>query len=140
MSSQMPGLHLQLQPKLLLHWTLHAREKMRFYRLSEQRVKRIIHSPKRIEEGIAPKTIAMMQPVAVTRVRRSASAGDSAGRQEKWKHELWVMVQDERKRSRGRGEVIRKVISAWRYPGVTKPRSESTLSVLRKEYSEYSMA
>ena len=69
---------------------------MRHYGLSEARVKRIIHTPKRIEEGIAPKTVAMMQ---------------SAGSQ-KNPYELWVMVQDVKDK--------RKVISAWRYPGVTK--------------------
>lgn len=78
-------------------WTAHSRAKMRYYNLSEARVRRIIHSPKRIEEGIAPKTLAMMQ-----------SAGS-----DKHPYELWVMIQDTVSR--------RKVISAWRYPGVTKP-------------------
>jgi predicted metalloenzyme YecM len=61
-----------------LHWTAHARGKMRHYVLSEQRVKRVINSPKRIEEGIAPKTVAMMQ-----------SAGSL-----KHPYEIWVMVQN----------------------------------------------
>ena len=97
------------KPKIL-HWTFHARDKMRFYKLSEARVKRIIHSPKRIEEGIAPKTIAMMQP---------ASGGAT------WKQEIWVMVQEAPTPRRGRGSrsvgKITKIISAWRYPGKTKP-------------------
>lgn len=80
-----------------LFWTAHAKAKMRQYGLSEFRVRRIIHTPKRTEEGIAPKTIAMMQ-----------SAGSK-----KHPYELWVMVQDVKDK--------RKVISAWRYPGVTKP-------------------
>ena len=78
-------------------WTAHSRGKMRYYGLSEARVKRIINLPKRIEEGIAPKTIAMMQ-----------SAGSK-----KHPYELWVMIQDTKSH--------RKIISAWRYPGVTKP-------------------
>lgn len=69
---------------------------MAFYKLSEARVRRIIHSPGRIEEGIAPKTVAMMQ-----------SAGSA-----KHPYELWVMIEEEKRR--------RKVISAWRYPGRTK--------------------
>ena len=36
-----------------LEWTRHSRAKMRFYGLSEQRVKRVLHTPKRIEEGVA---------------------------------------------------------------------------------------
>jgi hypothetical protein len=36
-------------------WTRHAEAKMGFYKLSKQRVLRVIHSPKRIEEGVAPK-------------------------------------------------------------------------------------
>lgn len=93
-------------------WTAHSRAKMRYYGLSESRVKRIIHTPKRIEEGIAPKTVAMMQ-----------SSGSV-----KNPYELWVMIQDIGQK--------RKVISAWRYPGVTKPRSEVTLTLLKSAFSE----
>ena len=86
---------------------------MRFYKLSESRVKRIIHSPKRIEEGIAPKTVAMMQ-----------SAGSV-----KHPYELWVMLQDVTDR--------RKIISAWRYPGITKPRDEITRKFLKTELNQF---
>ncbi len=95
------------------HWTNHARFKLRFYGLSEARVRRIINSPKRKEEGIAPKTVAMMQ-----------TAGSA-----KHPYELWAMVQDSKK--------IRKVISAWRYPGVTKPRSEITRDKIANEYNDF---
>lgn len=88
---------LLLKKPTTFAWTAHSRAKMRYYGLSEARVKRIIHSPKRVEEGIAPKTIAMMQP-----------AGSA-----KHPYELWVMLQDAGQK--------RKVISAWRYPGSTKP-------------------
>jgi hypothetical protein len=81
-----------------LTWTAHSRDKMRQYRLSEGRVRRILHSPHRTEEGIAEGTTAMMQ--------------QSTG---KHPYELWVMVVDTDRE--------RKVISAWRYPGVTKPRA-----------------
>ncbi len=97
------------KPKILA-WTAHSRAKMRYYGLSEARVKRIIHTPKRIEEGIAPKTIALMQ-----------SAGST-----KHPYELWVMIQDLKTK--------RKVISAWRYPGITKlnqPLPEEILSEIR---------
>jgi len=66
--------------------------------LSESRVLRVIHSPHRIEEGVAEKTVAMMQ--------RTGKAPKG--------HEIWTMFQD-------RG-VERRVISAWRYPGVSPKR------------------
>lgn len=82
-----------------LLWTMHSRDKMRQYRLSEGRVRRILNAPHRTEEGIAEGTIAMMQ----------RSTGKSP-------YELWVMVVE--------APAGRKVISAWRYPGVTEPRKE----------------
>lgn len=90
-------------------WTAHARAKMQFYKLSPARVRRILHSPKRIEEGVAPKTVAMMQQAQ--------------------SHELWVMFQDSPRE--------RKIISAWRYPGVTKSRSPILRNMARQEFDEY---
>lgn len=99
-----------------LHWTSHARAKMEYYRLSPARVRRVLHAPKRVEEGIAPNTVAMMQPASMKTAKN-------------WTQEIWVMFQDSPKQ--------RTVISAWRYPGVTKPRSELTASFLKKEYKEF---
>ncbi|HUC31261.1 MAG TPA: hypothetical protein VMR99_01060 [Candidatus Paceibacterota bacterium] len=99
-----------------LQWTLHARAKMNHYRLTPSRVRHVLHSPKRTEEGVAPKTVAMMQPVSMKLI----------GRKESWTQEIWVMIQD--------AADGRKVISAWRYPGVTKPRDAA---FLKKEYGEF---
>ena len=104
---------LTVRSQKSLHWTAHSRAKMRYYKLSEARAKRVIHTPKRIEEGIAPNTIAMMQ-----------SAGS-----EKHPYEIWVMIQDIK--------AGRKVISVWRYPGITKPRDEITKKFLKQEYSNF---
>lgn len=79
-----------------LYWTLHAKEKMRQYHLSEQRVKRVLKHPERIEEGVAPKTIALMQSYSTR----------------KHPKEIWVMYQ-----VRGKNKRKIKIISAWRYPG-----------------------
>ena len=98
-------------------------------------MKRVIGFPKRIEEGIAPDTVAMMQ-----------SAGT-----EKHPYEIWVMIQETQtntdspsqilfqnlggqaqtnaeKRISQRKSVLSprksafiEVISVWRYPGKTKP-------------------
>lgn len=104
---------------------------MRFYRLSEQRVKSVLNSPKRTEEGVAPKTVAMMQPTSVKRImdHGAGSMGRTTRNQETWNQEIWVMIQD-------RGGK-RKIISAWRYPGRTKPRSEITQKLMKQAYNEY---
>ncbi len=126
-----------------ISWTHHAQAKMAFYRLSEQRIMRVIHSPKRIEEGVAPKTVAMMQPTAVRSAvpseisrydakssRGTSSSFASGGKpKEVWSQEIWVMVQDLGKQ--------RKIISAWRYPGMTRPRSEAAVDAMRREYTEF---
>lgn len=89
-------------------WTHHAKSKMRFYGLSESRIRRVLNSPKRIEEGIAENTIAMMQ-----------LAGSK-----KHPYEVWVMLQDEKDK--------RRIISAWRYPGITKPGDPLPAEIVRE--------
>jgi len=90
-------------------WTSHARYKMNHYRLSESRVKRVISSPLRREVGIADGTVAMMQKAGT----------------EKHPYEIWVMINKSKVKGqmshayRQAGKV--KIISAWRYPGITKP-------------------
>ena len=91
-----------------LSFTHHARAKMRFYGFSEQRVKRVLHAPARIEEGIAPETIAMMQVVGTS----------------KHPYEVWVMISEK--------EGKRNVVSAWRYPGRTKPGEPLPAAVVRE--------
>jgi hypothetical protein len=126
---------LKKAPKLL--WTHHAREKMAYYRLSEQRVRRVLNAPKRIEEGVAPKTVAAMAPVSThgtsTNINRNplfrrSSLSRKSGADEKWSQEIWVMVQDV--------PTGRKIISAWRYPGVSKVRGEIS-SIMENEYKSY---
>jgi hypothetical protein len=114
-----------------ISWTHHAESKMAFYGLSKQRVLRVMHTPKRIEEGIAPKTVAMMQPTSVkTTVGRPVSIKmDTTQKKEIWSQEIWVMFQETPQE--------RRIISAWRYPGMTKPRSELALAAMRKEYEEF---
>ena len=80
-----------------IHWTRHSKFKLREHSLSETRVRRVINSPDRVERGIANGTIAMM--------RREKAI--------KREFEIWVMLAD-------RGNV-RHIVSAWRYPGVTRP-------------------
>jgi len=76
-----------------IHWTQHVKSKMRQYHLSKSRILRVIYYPSRTEKGIAPETTAVMQPVS----KRKETG------------EIWSMYQDSNK--------MRKIITAWRYPG-----------------------
>ncbi len=87
-----------------IYWTWHAKEKMRYYRLSEKRLKRILKEPDRKEIGIAPRTVAVMQ--------------NSGTR--KHPTEIWLMYQKSKPHSKKK---IIKIISAWRYPGQS-PRGQ----------------
>ena len=91
---------LYVQPKKeKIYWTKHAKGKMRYYRLSEKRLKRVLKSPDRKELGIAPRTIAIMQ--------RSGT--------KKRPTEIWMMYQKVHTLKRK----LIKIISAWRYPGIS---------------------
>ncbi len=112
----------KLQPKGGIEFTAHARYKMSQYGLSEQKVRGIIHRPKRTEVGVMPQAVAMMQPV-------SSKIIDG---KETWKQEIWVMylLKGKGKKSKGKSEARislfppqLRIISAWRYPGVSPKRS-----------------
>lgn len=99
---------LSLPQKEKIVWTNHVKEKMKYYRFSESRVLNIVRKPKRREEGIAEGTIAAMQPSGT----------------KKNPTEVWAMYQIVNSRlSPGSGEQAKfkktKIISAWRYPGIT---------------------
>lgn len=84
-------------------WTRLAQEKMRFYRLSESRIKKVLRRPERQEFGVAPATVALMQ--------RTGSS--------KHPTEIWLMYQavKEKEKKDKIGGLKIKIISAWRYPG-----------------------
>ena len=119
---------MEIKARKQIVWTRHARAKMAFYGLSRQRVLRVLHTPRRIEDGVAPKTVAMMQPTSVKTTAGKPGVGDGP-RREVWSQEIWVMIQD-----LGRD---RKIVSAWRYPGMTKPRSREAQVAMRQEYHEF---
>lgn len=98
-------------------WTNHVGRKMMFYGLSVDRIKRVIRSPKRSEKGVAPDTIAVMQPAGT--IKRPS--------------EIWVMyaVAKPRVKSSSSSKVHKVpesgkkiIITAWRYPGVSPIRDE----------------
>lgn len=84
-------------------WTSHALNKMQYYGLTAQRVLRVINRPARVEEGVAENTTAVMQPSSVNNKKKT------------WSSEIWAMYQNIKGRY--------KIISAWRYPGVSPKRN-----------------
>ena len=106
-------------------WTKHSQAKMAYYRISTSRVRRIIKSPLRIEEGIAPNTVAFMQPVSY-KTRNGVKS---------WNNEYWVMVVTKNPKSKLKDKGSVKIISAWRYPGMTKPGASLPKEIL-SEVSE----
>ena len=77
------------------YWTKHSLSKMQFYNLSESKIKSVLSRPDRTEDGIALKTMAVMQKT----------------KSSKRPSEIWVMYQ--------KIKLQIKVISAWRYPGIS---------------------
>lgn len=90
-----------------LHWTEHAKLKMRQYRLSKQKLMQLLYRPERREQGIALGTTAVMRSNKGYQKPTMAKAG---------RGEIWLMYKD--------AQGMRKIISAWRYPGVSKPGGE----------------
>ncbi len=88
-----------------LYWTQHSLQKLRQYRLSLSRIKRVLRHPKRKEVGVAPDTVAAMQPAGSKRRP----------------YEIWVMFQNQFKVQSAKLKVKDKIkiISVWKYPGVS---------------------
>ena len=96
-------------------WTEHAKFKMRFYGLSPQKVLGIISKPKRKEIGVVENTIAVMQPISPKIINNKIV----------WKQEVWCMFQEMRltnKLTKLKANKL-KIISAWRYPGVSPKKN-----------------
>ncbi|MDP3710687.1 MAG: hypothetical protein Q8R29_03115 [bacterium] len=88
-------------------WTHHAREKMRHYRLTDARIKRIIRHPTRIEEGVLENAVACMQPA-----------------EGKKYSEIWTMYLVSKPSIR--------IITAWRYPGKSPERVPVPANILKE--------
>lgn len=126
-------------------WTQHAEWKMKYYGLSKQKVSGIIRRPDRVEKGIAGNgTVAVMQAVSPKIIDGKKV----------WKQEIWTMYQKKRARKNANiltsdeesarseqvarlqkmlnkgGEV--KIISAWRYPGVSPKNNPIPDDILRE--------
>jgi hypothetical protein len=122
-------------------FTLHSEYKMREYHLSRQRVIRVIRSPRRTETGIVENTVAVMQPASTKRVGGKPARPGDPGRsgRETWSQEIWVMykLSGKGKSQNGKLESLLsqpelKIISAWRYPGVSPERDPIPSDILRE--------
>lgn len=86
-----------------LYWTEHVKIKMRQYGLSKTKLINLIHKPERKEQGVAPGTTAVMKSNKIySKIPTKRAPG-----------EVWLMYKDAKE--------LRKIISAWRYPGISKP-------------------
>jgi hypothetical protein len=124
-------------------WTQHADFKMRYYRLSKQKVLGVVRRPERVQKGVAADTIAVMQPVSPKTVDGKKV----------WKQEIWVMYQVKGKKEiskwkmRNANEKLSalknilgqerqfRIISAWRYPGVS-PKDQPLPEEIMREIEE----
>lgn len=104
-----------------LLFTKHSEYKMRQYSLSAQKVRGVIRNPKRREVGIVPNTVAVMQP----------HSPKTENGKETWKQEIWVLYK-EQKGPAVSGQSIKKIISTWRYPGISPKRDPIPSDILRE--------
>jgi len=127
-------------------WTTHVKEKLLFYRLSPQIVKTVLKNPVRRETGIAPNTIAVMKRNDTVKRKeevwvmyRTAERGPAPPvipAPDRSRGQAPAGIQSPRKQKKSKKSdgleialALRKllvpekkiIISAWRYPGTTKP-------------------
>jgi hypothetical protein len=98
-------------------WTDHSKIKMRQYGLSVLKLLQILRKPERKELGIVPGTTAVMKTNKVFFKAKKITMTEAWKRPIKAPGEIWLMYKDAKKQN----ENIRKIISAWRYPGISKP-------------------
>ena len=127
-------------------WTRHIKNKMMFYNISGAQIMRIFSTPQRREEAIAPGTIGAMRVM-----KHNVNKAAPGQRQKPKETELWIMYKINAS-TKGKLEKSKleelgykrpktakvTMISAWRYPGRTKPGErpnipEGVIEELEKE-------
>jgi hypothetical protein len=98
-------------------WTEHSKIKMRQYGLSVSKLSGILRKPERKEQGIVPGTTAVMKTNKTFFKTKQITLEKAWQKPKRAPGEIWLMYKDIKKQ----GEQIRKIISAWRYPGISKP-------------------
>jgi len=97
-------------------WTEHSKIKMRQYGLSKQKLLGILRRPERKEKGIASGTTAVMKTNKVFFKEKKITLANAWQKSKRAPGEIWLMYKDNKE--------FRKIISAWRYPGISKPGEE----------------
>jgi len=100
-----------------LFWTEHSKIKMRQYGLSKQKISGVLRKPERREKAIVSGLIAVMKTNKVL-FKQKKTTLKNVWRPRKAPGEIWMMYKDVKSRKLG---PIRKIISVWRYPGISKP-------------------
>jgi hypothetical protein len=98
-------------------WTEHSKIKMRQYGLSKQKLFGILYKPERKEQGIVPGTTAVMKTNKTFFKEKKITLSKAWSKPKKAPGEIWVMYKEVKIDS----VPTRKIISAWRYPGISKP-------------------
>jgi len=99
-----------------IHWTEHSKMKMKQYGLSKQKLLSILYKPERKEKGIVPGTSAVMKTNKVFFKTKQITISGAWQKPRRVPGEIWLMFKDTKD--------FRKIISAWRYPGISKPGEE----------------
>lgn len=99
-------------------WTQHSQLKIKQYGFSKNKLLGILHKPERKELGIVPGTTAVMKTNKkyLKYKEQNQPSYKASSWQRKAPGEIWLMYKDIKD--------IRKIISAWRYPGVSKSGEE----------------
>ena len=112
-----------IKPKIFrkLVWTQHSEIKMKQYGLSKSKLSNILRNPERKEQGIVPGTTAVMKTNKILFKTKKITVAGAWQKPQRAPGEVWLMFKDVNKKDEVR---IRKIISAWRYPGISKPGEE----------------
>lgn len=111
-----------------IQWTEHSKVKMRQYGLSQQKILGILRKPERCEQGIAPGTSAVMSTNKTFFREKKITLSKAWQKPKKAPGEIWVMYRD--------AKDFRKIISAWRFPGISKAGDEIPIPEdIRRELS-----
>lgn len=120
-------------------WTQHAWEKMQFYGLSEGRVKRVIRFPKRIEEGIAEDTVAVMQPADSKKYQEiwvmyaiANNKESTINKKQKTDSTKKESSLDNINQFLGNSGKKFRIITAWRYPGESPERDPIPQEIMQE--------
>jgi hypothetical protein len=139
-------------------WTMHSIEKMRFYGLSEQKILGVVRRPQRKEDGVVKNTVAVMQPISP----KTDKDGKKTWKTEIWVMYQASKAENSKLKATNPKQITNhkfqnlqkllnlkqvqdpkfqklltinqklKIISAWRYPGVSPEKNPIPQDILRE--------